>query len=187
MRLIRWEVGVMLMGCVPLSGCGTDMRVDGTPSHSATKKPVVAADVGAGVDLSEIRREAGDLTITVGPIQTQAGSVCYAMIAESQKQWFAKADIPAEAIYSAACVQASGDSVRFEVKAVAFGRYALSIFHDVNGNGLMDKKSLLGIPVEPFGFSNNPSIGFGAPSFEACAFVLNGTSFNADVKLVSLF
>ncbi|UCD25827.1 MAG: DUF2141 domain-containing protein, partial [Gemmatimonadota bacterium] len=27
---------------------------------------------------------------------------------------------------------------------------------------------LLGVPTEGFGFSNNPRIGFGAPSFESC-------------------
>jgi uncharacterized protein (DUF2141 family) len=50
-----------------------------------------------------------------------------------------------------------------------FGYYAIAVLHDKNGNGTMDT-GLLGVPSEGFGFSNNPRIGFGAPSFESCRF-----------------
>jgi uncharacterized protein (DUF2141 family) len=33
------------------------------------------------------------------------------------------------------------------------GRYAIIVFHDENGNGELDK-NVLGIPTEPYGFSN---------------------------------
>lgn len=34
------------------------------------------------------------------------------------------------------------------------GRYAIKVFHDVNGNGQMDSNPF-GMPLEPFAFSNN--------------------------------
>ena len=49
------------------------------------------------------------------------------------------------------------------------GTYAISCFHDVNGNGKLDK-NFLGIPVEPYGFSNNARPTFRAPNWEEARF-----------------
>jgi len=48
------------------------------------------------------------------------------------------------------------------------GRYALSVYQDFNGNGALDKNRI-GLPTEPFGFLNNPTIIMGRPGFETCA------------------
>ena len=34
------------------------------------------------------------------------------------------------------------------------GRYAIAVYHDVNGNGRLDR-SAIGFPSEPYGFSND--------------------------------
>jgi uncharacterized protein (DUF2141 family) len=57
----------------------------------------------------------------------------------------------------------------FRFDGLTYGSYAVSILHDENGNGEMDT-GFFGVPSEGFGFSNNPRIGFGAPSFESCRF-----------------
>lgn len=49
------------------------------------------------------------------------------------------------------------------------GIYAISCFHDVNGNGKLDV-NLLGIPTEPYGFSNNARPKFRAPSWSESKF-----------------
>ncbi len=49
------------------------------------------------------------------------------------------------------------------------GEYAISIFHDLNENGILDTNRL-GIPNEPFGFSLNPRILFRKPGFASCSF-----------------
>jgi uncharacterized protein (DUF2141 family) len=47
-------------------------------------------------------------------------------------------------------------------------RWAVSAHHDQNNNDQLDKNAF-GIPIEPYGFSNNPKRGFGPPKFdEAC-------------------
>ena len=58
------------------------------------------------------------------------------------------------------------------VQGLQPGAYAISAIHDENANGKLD--SLFGIPREGFGFSNNPTIRFGAPSFNAARFTLTG-------------
>lgn len=50
---------------------------------------------------------------------------------------------------------------------VPVGEYAISVYHDANENGRLDK-NFIGIPKEGFGFSNNAMGKFGPPSFEAC-------------------
>lgn len=54
------------------------------------------------------------------------------------------------------------------------GRYAVSVYQDVNGNGRLDR-NILGIPKEPAGASNNPKPHFGPPAFDECAFQLGDT------------
>jgi uncharacterized protein (DUF2141 family) len=48
------------------------------------------------------------------------------------------------------------------------GRYAIIVFHDENDDGRLNK-SMLGIPNEGYGFSNNATGFLSAPSFESAA------------------
>lgn len=53
------------------------------------------------------------------------------------------------------------------------GRYAVQVFHDVNGNRKVDQ-GFLGIPKEDVGFSNDASLGLSGPKFDAAAFDVSG-------------
>ena len=65
---------------------------------------------------------------------------------------------------------------------VPFGVYAVSVLHDENGNGKMDK-GFLGIPKEGFGVSNNPEIKMGPPSFAESRFDLHSTELNLNIEM----
>ncbi|BAI97729.1 conserved hypothetical protein [Sphingobium indicum UT26S] len=70
--------------------------------------------------------------------------------------------------------------------AVALGRmepgtYAIAIIHDENGNGKLD--TFAGIPREGVGFSRNPAIRFGAPSFRSAQFAVTGAAVRQDIKV----
>ncbi len=52
---------------------------------------------------------------------------------------------------------------------VPAGTYAVSCFHDLNNNGQLDK-NWLGIPTEPYCFSNNARPRFRAPGWEEARF-----------------
>ena len=62
-------------------------------------------------------------------------------------------------------------SVEFTFKGLKEGIYAVSIFQDENDNGELDS-NFIGIPKEPYAFSNNAKGTFGPPSFEDCHFQL---------------
>ncbi len=76
----------------------------------------------------------------------------------------------------------SGESatVTFPVEP---GDYAVAIYHDVNGNGKMDK-NMLGIPKEPYGFSTNFKPKISAPKFTDCQITVGETAKTISIKLI---
>ena len=53
------------------------------------------------------------------------------------------------------------------------GEYAIRIMHDVNGNDELDA-NFVGMPTEPYAFSNNAKRMFGPATWEDARFVLEG-------------
>ena len=66
-------------------------------------------------------------------------------------------------------VEVSGSTVSVEFASLPSGTYAIRYFHDVDGDGELDT-NLMGIPSEPFGFSNNARGNFGPASWADSAF-----------------
>lgn len=64
------------------------------------------------------------------------------------------------------------DAGHFRIIAPGAGIYAVAVVHDENGNEKMDKAIFL--PREGFGFSRNPTITVGPPSFRSASFAVEG-------------
>ena len=64
--------------------------------------------------------------------------------------------------------------VELRVRNVKPGAYSIAVFHDTNGNGKLDR-SFIGLPNEPYGFSNDVGRR-GAPDFEAARIVVREPS-----------
>ena len=62
------------------------------------------------------------------------------------------------------------------------GEYAIRVMHDVNGNDELDA-NLVGMPVEPWGFSNNATGKFGPPEWSDARFALAGDATHV-IKLI---
>ena len=56
-------------------------------------------------------------------------------------------------------------------RGVPAGRFAVTMMHDENENGRVDT-NFMGIPVETYGFSRNPTPFMRAPRFDEAAFVV---------------
>ena len=61
------------------------------------------------------------------------------------------------------------------------GEYAITLFVDFNGNKKIDK-NILGIPKEPYGFSNNVIGNMSAPTFDQAKFLISGPT-TQNIKL----
>ncbi len=62
------------------------------------------------------------------------------------------------------------------------GQYAVAVFHDVNGDGVLNR-GLMGIPREGFGFSQNPKLLMGAPSFKRAAITVDNGCLEICIQL----
>jgi uncharacterized protein (DUF2141 family) len=62
------------------------------------------------------------------------------------------------------------------------GVYALAVYHDANSNGKFDRTAL-GLPAEGYGFSNNPAIWFGPPSFNAVKFTVARSGLRTGIRM----
>src|SRR5215510_6399817 len=74
-------------------------------------------------------------------------------------------------------------SAQVVFRDVPRGVYAISVRHDENGNGKLDK-NFLGIPKEGYGASNNPKKKLRSPSFDEAKFSLNVAEQAIEIKLI---
>ncbi len=62
------------------------------------------------------------------------------------------------------------------------GTYALAVYHDSNGDGRFNR-TVVGMPAEGFGFSNDAPTPVGLPSFSAVRFAAKGAQTTARLTL----
>ena len=78
----------------------------------------------------------------------------------------------------------SAADISVDIPSLGEGEYAVAAYHDVNNNGKLDKNGL-GIPQEPYAFSNNASAKWKAPTFQEVAFdpsTYEGTIMQLELK-----
>ena len=144
------------------------------------KKRLLALLLLGAVSLPAQAQEAntgkGVIRVTVGNLRNTQGLVGVALF--DTKQGFP--DKPEKAIEGHS-VQA-GDQCVVVFANVPYGTYAVSVLHDENSNGKMDK-NFIGIPKEGFGTSNNPKIRRGPPSFTESSFNLENNELAMKIDM----
>jgi uncharacterized protein (DUF2141 family) len=63
-----------------------------------------------------------------------------------------------------------------------YGRYSVKAFHDENDNSKLDT-NFAGMPIEPYGFSNNARGRFGPPPFARTAVTLNSPQITIAIEV----
>lgn len=76
---------------------------------------------------------------------------------------------------------AAGAAASIRFAGIDPGTYALSVIHDENGNGRLDR--FLAIPREGFGFSRNPRIRMGPPRFDEARFEIGAGAVRQSVQM----
>jgi uncharacterized protein (DUF2141 family) len=120
--------------------------------------PAIAASTVAG---------AADLTVAVTGLPQESGALIVCLWA--QPSGFPDCSKGESTVKSTTARE--GATVRFA--GIPDGTYAVSVLHDVNGDGKLGT-NLIGIPNEPVGFSNNVRLRFGPPKFDAAAIDVAG-------------
>ena len=128
--------------------------------------------------LFSLQAHAADVRVTISPVRSDAGEVLLAVY-DSPEQFLKQTRFAAK---TPALSRTGSDSVTITLSNVPAGRYALSVFHDRNGNGQLDR-NLMGIPQEPLGFSNGATVRMGPPKFADAAFEVGEQNLQLEVKL----
>lgn len=120
-------------------------------------------------------QEVGSVTVHISEVNEVQG---YMMIAvyDSAEHFLSKE------LVAGAKVEVSTETVVYEFPDLPFGKYAISVYHDVDSDGRLDT-NFIGIPKEPYGFSNNDMGLFGAPSYDRAVFLLQEKNHNIQITL----
>ena len=120
---------------------------------------VLAASL-AGLSSAEDSKAA--LTLEIDGVAPSEGFVMIG-IYESEASWDSGSAV------AGTRAEVSGGQVVAVFEDLPAGRYGVKMYHDVNANGEMDTNPM-GIPSEPFAFSNNARGRFGPPNWDAAVF-----------------
>lgn len=78
-------------------------------------------------------------------------------------------------IYKSDSVEIKDQTASITFKDLPKGEYAISLFHDENSNGRLDK-NMFGIPSEDYAASNNAKGVMGPPKYAEAKFTINTSS-----------
>lgn len=77
----------------------------------------------------------------------------------------------------------SGTKLTVELKDLEYGQYAIATYQDLDADGQIGK-NLVGIPTDPYGFSNNYKPKIKAPAFKDCEFAYNDASAPVNISMI---
>ncbi|KQW41234.1 MULTISPECIES: DUF2141 domain-containing protein [unclassified Roseateles] len=125
------------------------------------KKALAAAALTAMLPLCS---HAADVTLEVEGLDASrlAGATLMVAVFTDPAGWLRQPQSGQRFVLGA---EAANGKVSVVLKDLPDGPLALSLFQDANANGRLDMNAM-GIPTEPYGFSNNADGGFGPPKFE---------------------
>ncbi len=119
------------------------------------------------------------LVIKLSGMTSDTGSLVYAM-------WSGPANwLESDPVREGMVPIVSGES-EITLTDLAYGEYAISVYHDRNDNGKLDT-GLFGIPKEALGTSNDAKIRFGPPKYEDAVFMLDQPSRTIHIPVKKLF
>lgn len=108
-----------------------------------------------------------DLTVRVDGLRSRDGLIHFGLYGEAGAD-----DFPdASALLGGGRMPARREPPVYVFRGLAPGKYAVSMFHDENGDGKFDT-TWLGMPKEGYGFSNDVMGFLSAPSFAAASVTL---------------
>ena len=108
-------------------------------------------------------KNSGSLILSVDNIQQRQGTL-WGGIYDGEGSFLVKE----KALVIAFPVERTGRML-VPVPGLRYGTYAIALFHDLNGNDLLDQ-NFIGIPTEPFAFSKGLSTRWRLPKFREVAF-----------------
>lgn len=119
-----------------------------------------------------------ELTIELTGLENRNGDLLYAVYAD-EDSFLSDAD---RALKSGFIPRADTNGIPKITLSLDVGYYAIAVIHDENANGELDTGAF-GIPVEGYGFSQNPNTTTTPPSFSETRVLLDQTDKTIEVQI----
>jgi uncharacterized protein (DUF2141 family) len=136
-----------------------------------------SAAAAASADDCEGKASATKLTVAVSGVQAAKGEVAITLYPDDARRFLAP---HSKLLRVRAVAQAPVTTACFWLPAPAY--YAVAVYHDQNGNRDFDR-TLVGLPAEGFGFSNDPPTPTALPPFKAVRFKAGEGETKLRIKL----
>ncbi|MDX5339139.1 MAG: DUF2141 domain-containing protein [Cyclobacteriaceae bacterium] len=121
--------------------------------------------------------QTANLKVQISPTKSDEGKVLV-LVFNSEKGFPESIDHA----YKRLVLTPKNQQAEFILEGIPSGKYAITVLHDEDNNGKMNT-SLMGFPQEKYGFSNNPKIYFGPPTFEKAAITLGKENKTVQIQL----
>lgn len=120
--------------------------------------------------------ETNTLTIIITNIENIQGSLKLGVFNSSE------GFLERDRAFKTVSVKVKGNTQVVIIDDLPSGNYAISMYHDENSDEECNR-NFMGIPTEPYAFSNNFRPKFSAPTFQDCEFQLTtDQSLNIEMK-----
>ena len=107
------------------------------------------------------------LTVVLTNVPESEGTIML-QVMSGEAEFRGEADVIASIMQ-----RAQAGKMSFSTTSLPQGEYAVRVMHDLNGNGELDA-NFVGMPTEPWAFSNNAMGNFGPPKWDDVKFTLEG-------------
>ena len=136
-----------------------------TPRAAALAVFLVAMTPGLDALAAPCGQSTDEIVVRISNLRSDAGNVVAELYPDDPAN-FLKGRARIERAFQPAVAQGTVDVC---LTAPEPGTYAVAVYHDENANVKFDK-NWIGLPVEGYGISNNPTFFFGPPAFDEAKF-----------------
>lgn len=118
----------------------------------------------------------GDLHVVVSGFQSDTGDVKIAL-SNSESNYTSKSSA-----FRGTSATIESDKATAVFADLPYGEYAVRVYHDANGNDKLDT-NFMGIPKEPYGFSNNVRGTFGPAKWDKAKFDFRMQRLTVEIRV----
>lgn len=162
-RRQRWAAAFALL--VPLLAHGRPLRAQAQANPQTQAQPQAAAETAAPCGATD-PPAAPRLLVRVTGAHSARGNITFTLYGEKPASFLAH-----KGSIAIARVMLNGTQATACFSVSSPGLYALAVYHDENNNHRLDR-TLIGLPAEGYGFSNDAPVRLGPPSFSAARFAV---------------
>lgn len=119
----------------------------------------------------------GTIQVEIQNIQTAEGSIRIA-IYRGEENFLEDG----KAVVTKAALVEKAGTLTVSFPNLPYGEYSVAIYHDLNNNNKLNT-NLVGIPSEPYGFSNDARSKWGPPKYKDARFSLNQSQQSLVIQL----